>query len=240
VKNPIKMGLILARGARAVVDLVRSPTRLDRVYDVVQVQAALYPSGLTRIHEIFVSSPQGAAAIREKRRIRVDLNYLCSLPPGTLGRVYGDHMRANGLDPDELPDNGDRASKASNLPFAEDILFIRAHIYDTHDVWHVVTGFGTDIAGELGLQAFVGAQYPYALPAFLLGIGFLNAAMFGTGDLTRRLDAISRGWEIGRRARPLFGVRWDEMWTRPLDEVRRALEVEPYEENRASAEFLVA
>ena len=33
---------------------------------------------------------------------------------------------------------------------------------------------------------------------------------------------------MGRRARPLFGTRWDKLWTTPIDEVRRSLGVEPY------------
>jgi ubiquinone biosynthesis protein Coq4 len=35
---------------------------------------------------------------------------------------------------------------------------------------------------------------------------------------------------MGKRARPLFGTRWDELWTTPVAEVRRSLGVEPYRE----------
>jgi ubiquinone biosynthesis protein Coq4 len=54
-------------------------------------------------------------------------------------------------------------------------------------------------------------------------------------DRERRFDAIARGWEMGRRARPLFGTRWDAMWRTPMAEVRRSLGVEPYGETRKLA-----
>jgi ubiquinone biosynthesis protein Coq4 len=47
-------------------------------------------------------------------------------------------------------------------------------------------------------------------------------------DRERRFDAIARGWDMGRRARPLFGTRWDQLWATPIDEVRRSFGVVPY------------
>jgi ubiquinone biosynthesis protein Coq4 len=114
-------------------------------------------------------------------------------------------------------------------------MFIRTHIYDTHDVWHVMTGFGVDIAGELGLQAFCAAQTPYALPTLILAMGFLNTAMYGLSDCERRMNAVSRGWQMGLRAKPLFGIPWDDHWGRPLDELRREFAIEPYHEPLAAA-----
>ena len=98
------------------------------------------------------------------------------------------------------------------LPVSDEFTFIRAHLYETHDVWHAVTGFGADVAGELGLQAFYGAQAPSTLPLFLLAMGFLNTAIYSPDERERRIDAIARGWEMGRNAQALFGVRWDELW----------------------------
>jgi ubiquinone biosynthesis protein Coq4 len=127
-------------------------------------------------------------------------------------------MRANGLDPAAIP----------TLPGADETEFVRAHLYETHDVWHAVTGFRTDVAGELGLQAFYAAQAPGGLPWMLLAMGFLNTALYAMAEREARFEAISRGWEMGRRARPLFGVGWDALWSTPIDEVRRSLGVDAY------------
>jgi ubiquinone biosynthesis protein Coq4 len=173
---------------------------------------------LELLAEHFGRDPRGAEALRARARLQVDLAQLSKLPEGTLGRVYADHMIANGLDPSAIP----------TLPGGDELEFVRAHLYETHDVWHAVTGYRTDVAGELGLQAFYAAQAPGGLPWMLLAMGFLNTAIYSMHEREARFDAISRGWEMGRRARPLFGTRWDALWTTPIDEVRRSLGVEPY------------
>ena len=30
------------------------------------------------------------------------------------------------------------------------------------------------------------------------------------------MDAITEGWALGRRAKPLMAVKWEEYWERPL------------------------
>ena len=144
---------------------------------------------------------------------RMSLDSLGVLPEGTLGRAVADFMRARGLDPASIPrhESDDEAS------------YVRAHLYETHDVWHVVTGFDTDVAGELAVQAFYSAQLDGELPRLIVIGGLVNARLRGGDDWGRRLDAISRGWTRGKAARPLFGVAWDELWARPLDEVRAGL-----------------
>src|SRR5215472_2606721 len=126
-------------------------------------------------------------------------------------------MVARGLDPADIPYREHR----------DDGTFVQAHLYETHDIWHAVTGFETDIAGELGLQAFYSAQVDGDLPRLLVIGGLINAGLQGGGDWSRRLEAVAKGWSLGKRARPLFGVEWDELWGLPLDEVRRRLDVEP-------------
>jgi ubiquinone biosynthesis protein Coq4 len=122
-------------------------------------------------------------------------------------------MDRNGLDPASIP----------TLPDDDDAKYVRAHLYETHDLWHVATGFGTDVAGELGLQAFYQAQLPGKLPAAILASGFLNTLVFSFAQRDVRLREIARGWLLGRRSRPLFGVRWDDLMALPLDEARARL-----------------
>lgn len=200
------------------VDLVRHPDHLDRVFEISDRMVKRRTEVLDVMRDQFRRDPTGAAALRDKPRIHVNLDELAKLPEGTLGRTFADHMRANGLDPKSIP----------TLAAGDELEFIRAHLYETHDVWHAVTGFDTDVAGELGLQAFYAAQAPGGLPWMLMAMGFLNTALYAMDDRERRLDAISRGWEMGRAAKPLFGVRWDQLWSAPIEEVRRSLGVRAY------------
>jgi len=206
-------------------DLVKHPDHLDRVFEISDGMVKQRTEVLEKMAEHFASDPRGAQAIRDKHRIRFDLAELDVLPEGTLGRVFAGHMRKNGLDPAAIP----------TLEAHDDLEFLRAHLYETHDIWHAVTGYDTDVAGELGLQAFYAAQAPGGLPWMLLAMGFLNTALYSMDDRERRFDAIARGWDMGKRARPLFGVRWDDLWTTPVDEVRQSLGVEPYAAQRRLA-----
>jgi ubiquinone biosynthesis protein COQ4 len=211
--------IAFARTLWSFVDLVRHPDHLDRVFEISDGMVGRRTEVLGKMAEHFSRDAIGAEAIRDKPRLRVDLDELSKLPRGTLGREFAAHMRANGLDPASIP----------TLGAHDDLEFVRAHLYETHDVWHAVTAFKTDVAGELGLQAFYAAQAPGGLPWMLLAMGFLNTALYAMDEREARFDAIARGWEMGRRARPLFGTRWDKVWATPIAEVRRSLGVEPYE-----------
>jgi ubiquinone biosynthesis protein Coq4 len=195
------------------VDLVRHPEHLDRVFELSDALAARRDDVMREMHAHFTADPQGAQALRDKRRMAVQVAALAKLPVGTLGRAFADHLQKNGLDPAAIP----------TLPGGTEIEFMRAHLYETHDVWHAVTGFETDVAGELGLQSFYAAQMPGGLPFILMAVGMLNAALYDKKDGSRRLEAIALGWRMGREAKPLFGVAWTDLWARPLGEVRASL-----------------
>jgi ubiquinone biosynthesis protein Coq4 len=203
----------LARGIAAGVRLVKDPERLDKV---IAMTDHLVRPEVTRAVVADVSRhEQGARALVERPRLDVDLAALSQLAPGTLGREFADHMKRNDLDPADLP------KRPANDPEA----FVRAHLFETHDVWHAVTGFDTDVAGELGLQAFYMAQIPSRLAPVLLSGGLLNTLFYAWDDRTRRMDAIVKGWEMGKRAKPFFGMKWGELWNESIEKVRADLNV---------------
>ena len=201
------------RGTYAFGRLVQDMRRTDAVFKVFAEIAD--PERLAPVVAHLGSTPTGAQALVEQPRLgTVDLDALAALPAGTLGRLYAEHLTSNGLEPDFYPD------VEINAPSD----YVRLHFYETHDLWHVATGFGTDVAGELGLQAFYVAQFPdEPLPPLLLAAGLLNGVLVERGDMARRVAAISDGWERGRAAKPLFGLRWAERWEQPLGELRREL-----------------
>jgi ubiquinone biosynthesis protein Coq4 len=197
----------------AMVTLVRDPNRLGEVFEMSDAVAT--PETLAPVIEELARDPRCARALVERHRFKIDLDELRLLKSGTLGREFAEHMIANGLDPSALPD----------LPSTDRESFFRAHLYETHDVWHVVAGFGTDVKGEIGLQAFYQAQIPGPLPSLLVAVGCLRVGIFDRDQTTAMFDEITRGYTIGKNAKPFFGVKWDELWDVPLDEVRRRLGV---------------
>ena len=195
--------------------LIRDPNKLNQVFEMADALAE--PAALEEmVARISAENPTVDAALNERHRFKIDLAKLRKLPEGTLGRVFADNMTRAGLDPSALPD----------LPSESRTQFLRAHLYETHDVWHAVTGFGMDRWGEIGLQAFYLAQIGGGLATLLLAVGFLRVSLYEI-DMSRHLmDGVVRGYEMGKRAKPFFGTHWDELWAVPLDDVRRRLGVE--------------
>lgn len=214
------MGLIgkmvgKAKAFRGLVRLTKDPTQLNEVFQIAegfetQERAAKIMAG-------FRDDPQHAAALRDRPRIgHLDLPSMKHFAPGTLGRAVHDELTRLGIDPKDIV-----------LPnVVTEFDYVRAHMRETHDIWHVVTGFDTDVAGELGLQAFYFAQFRAPLPPLLLSVGMMNTILYAMEDGDRRMHAIVRGWLMGRAAQTFFGVRWAEMFDLPLVEVRRRLRVD--------------
>ena len=207
MRNPLS---ILQAGT-AFVRLTGDMSRLDEVFNLSD--GLVNDEAIREMVDACGAHETGARALESRPHVHLDLKALRALPTGTLGREYALMMDRNGLDPASIP----------TLPDDDEGKYVRAHLYETHDLWHVVTGFSTDVPGELGLQAFYQAQLPGKLPAAILASGFVNTLLFSFGEREARMREIARGWLLGRRSGPLFGVRWDDYMALPLDEVRAKL-----------------
>ena len=203
--------MAIARAVAALLRVVRNPDRLDEV--IVLADELATPEDLEQMAEAFRRHPRGAAALVRRPRLHLDLAALAALPEGSFGRAFADHCAAAGIDPADLP------SREADDPHS----YVLAHLYETHDVWHVATGFDTDVAGELGLLAFYMAQFPGVLSPLLLAAGLINTALFSFEDRERRMEALVRGWLLAKRSENLFGVDWSARWEQPLADVQREL-----------------
>jgi ubiquinone biosynthesis protein Coq4 len=153
--------------------------------------------------------PRTAAAVRDRRPCApIDLELLGRLPEGTLGRVFSDHCRARGLNPN-----------LAYIPPGNEVDWMLHHLYQTHDIWHVATGWGNDEIGEYGLGAFYMAQLPAPFFGFLLAIAALSTVL-RRRSFGEFMEDIVAGYEMGKRAEPLFGVNWSTLWAVPLGDVR--------------------
>ncbi|MGZ3698337.1 MAG: Coq4 family protein [Bdellovibrionota bacterium] len=211
IKNPFTLMRALAAFAR----IVRDPNRLDEVFAMAGRVAR--EENLERLAVRFSSDPQGKTAIEKRTRLgKIDVGTLLIYPDESLGHAYGEYLRTRNLKPEDIP----------SLPGESPAKYVLAHLYESHDLWHVVTGFETDVAGELGLQAFYLAQYPNPIAPILLAAGFLNTAFYNLSDWDIRSREIVRGWLMGKRAKSLFGAPWAEWFERPLVEVRAELRID--------------
>ncbi len=194
--------------------MVRDPQRLDVVFRLIDgVRDSDAGGGVSR----FLEQPEVQALMAARRPLlHLRMEELRALPEGSLGRAYADFLDVRGFDLEALYRLKEGQSEANLRP--EDRVSI--HIERSHDLWHVVTGFETDVAGELGLQAFYAAQLKAPIAAAVISAGLLNSIVRAPEDLGARMEAIATGWRHGKACRSLFGADWAALVREPLGEVR--------------------
>jgi len=203
--------ILMLKALKGFLNVVRDPRRTDEVFALAR--GLFEPEFVRPIAEEVGVTAAGATALAARKRLgAVDVAALARLPEGTVGRLYAEHMTRNGLSPDFFPER----------PGDDALVYVQMHFYETHDIWHVVTGFGTDVAGEMGLLAFYAAQVTMApVPPSLIAAGLLNGALFARNDMGARLAAVVKGWQMGKAARPLFGIDWPTRWETPVAALRK-------------------
>lgn len=152
----------------------------------------------------------------------VDLDALRGLERGTLGREYAEFLGANDLQPFRISADVDPALVRRNIFTARYSLL--------HDVFHVLTGFDTRWAGELGVWAFVAAQGYAGGHWGAVVMACLLYPFLAPRQIPHLWRNLRLGVRMGRRARTLITVELETMWDRPVDELRAQLGIVPAHE----------
>lgn len=181
--------------------------------------AAIDPKSLNQIVQFLSRTERGRIALAEKNPLgKIDLQQLHQLPSNTLGYIYADHMLRNGLTPPPVREHT-----------SDTYRYLFNYVMETHDIWHVVTGSNTDKAGEIQVETFSLTQfYPARFWVVLLAKNFLKTAIEDMDLCSQHMEAFVRGWIMGQQAQPLFGIPWNTLWEKPLDEIRAELNIRPY------------
>lgn len=146
-----------------------------------------------------------------------DLAQLLSYPQDSLGYIYAAAMKKAGFDPNLHAGMLDRS----------DAHYVELRLSQTHDIWHIVTGFDTSGIGEIGLQAFHLPQFPYPLAAMLVANSLISSTLLAPEVSPQLLESIAKGWQMGKLAKPLFAQKWEEGWEKPLAQWQADLNIEP-------------
>ena len=143
---------------------------------------------------------------------------------GTLGAAYLAFMTQNNLVERlalgyrELTEEFEAEGKLDNMPPLLKYKVLRG--YQTHDLHHILTGYGATPFDELALQAFQLAQMDFPYSAMTLAVIISHATLVDPHLITPAMDAITDGWAYGRRARSIQFVKFEQMLGRPLIDVQ--------------------
>jgi len=212
--------LEVRKAITAVRALAANPGDLPKVFTIIE---ALSGGTQARIARRLARTEGGQRLLRDKPdvvKVLEDRAALARLPEGSLGRAYlafveSERISAAGI----RAANVEGSIRERALPAPLD--YVHARMRDTHDLWHAVTGYQTDILGELGLLAFGFAQTRNPGVALILGFGLWKLFSFPGA-----WSHIADGYRRGRKAAYLPAVEWESLLDQPVAEVRARLSLE--------------
>jgi ubiquinone biosynthesis protein COQ4 len=198
-------------------DLAINP---DRLHNVFQIGDMVNSTLIRRNKEqaiklIYDNSPGLEELFAEGFTCHHCLEELNKLPIGTLGHAYSEHMYLNNL----------RALDYQHKE-ADRYEFFFKRLRQTHDILHTVTGFNNDNLGEIGLEGFYMGQ------AMLPNIYYLMIARMSHILLDEKifaaqlyLETLTKGFQMGKKAEKVLGLKWETMWIEDIEAVRTKLRI---------------
>jgi ubiquinone biosynthesis protein Coq4 len=209
--------------AYATMGLRRMGEDVACTYDIPTMSRGLadvadYAEAMRLLDEEKTHNPAFAAWLNRRRPIDITAKAVANCAEGTFGAALRDFM-AQGFKVDFI----------NNFEAKNDLEYLMKMIGHTHDIQHIVTGFGPNHAGEHALALLnIASTYKHFSPELA---GFVCAAnQFVSWALLTRvslhyraampiiLEATRLGIEAGQSlTTPLFMIDWDEYYDWPLE-----------------------
>ena len=214
------------RAWRALRNLIADPERTDQVFEIVR---ALSGSSFERSFQRFAATAEGRRLLAERPSLLATLSNreaLLAMPEASFGRAYAQFMLEGQLDAEGLVEAEQMAEQnfAKQVPVDEDHEFFSDRLRDMHDLWHVLTGYGRDEAGEAANLAFTLGQVWNPGIAFIV----LAGAVIGPKSLSLFWQRyLFWAWRRGRQATLLTAAPYERLLALPLADVRRQLGIQP-------------
>ena len=193
---------------------------------VFEIMAALNGDSTVKNYRRLLTTAPGGRLAYERVELAprlMDAAWLDSFAPGTVGAAYRSFVRSENISADGLAAiSRERRGQAAEErhPHA----WFGRRIRDSHDVWHVLSGYHRDGLGEACLVAFSFAQTG-SLGWALIALGAsLRAFREGHAAAVR---AIWQGYKRGKAARWLSGEDYERLMSEPLLNARRRLNLAP-------------
>lgn len=209
------------RVGQAIVRVLGDSTKTHEIHRVEEI------TGRPRFRAIRAEmerTPEGRRLLAEQPELssdHVDYAALRALPASTFGGAYARHLDHNGITADY---------QAAATRHVEDptMAYLMRRFRQTHDVWHALLGLGITGHEEVTIHWFSYGQLRLPVSAMIMLLGTMKHLVLEArwGALRHSLWGAYRA---GRDAEPLLAVYWEDLWERPLDEIRATYHVRPLE-----------
>ncbi|WEK47130.1 MAG: Coq4 family protein [Candidatus Andeanibacterium colombiense] len=205
-------------------ELVKDKENTGEVFHIFE---SLPWKGMPAAANAFLAGERGQRIIASEPSLPAILDdhaALRRMPEGSVAHAYCDFMESEELTAQGLVDEFE--GFLADRPRYEDQFGLYLHrIRDTHDLLHVLTGYGRDALGEQCVLAFTYSQQPS--PAHLL------IAYAGAWEIRKEAPkspifaAVREGQRLGKACPRLAELAVREILPLPLAEVRAKLNITP-------------
>lgn len=209
---------------RALISVLRDKEDTSEVFRMLD---AIDKPAQERNFQRFSTTEVGRKVLSEKRNlcdILSNQESLQHLPSNSLGHAYLMFLKTEGLSLEGLQKEMD-ASDIDHSDFDEDRLRFLYRCRHSHDLLHVITGYGRDYIGELALLAFTYQQSKLRTFALLSSFGLITAYRKYPG--LPALTVVREAHRIGKTERSLFFADWESLIEKPLDAIRQEYGIQP-------------
>ena len=204
--------------------LIADKEDTEQVFHIIE---ALNGSALLKDLERFAQTEKGQRRLKERRFLAPILDEkrgeMRQLPLGTLGRTYADFMDREGLTGMGLVEESEKF-RSHYKSYDDTIQWYANRLRDTHDMFHVLSGYGRDAIGEDALLSFSYSQNK--------GPGIMFISFMGAREIKKhvpkqaRVTSVMReGKRNGAAAMKLVEQDFLSLLDRPINDVRRELNI---------------
>ncbi len=208
----------ILKGLQAFLSFVNDGMSIEALFDV---DAALTNHEVTAAEITYLKSHPEIAQLFEERYIAptVDLEELLKLSEDSLGFVYASNLRAANFKQGFYP----------KVELKDDVSYLALRMRQTHDIWHTVTGYGFDPIGGIKLGGFHLAQNRDPVMVMVIAGEIMNTIKMNR-DLNQIISFLQEGYDVGTKAKPFLGQKWEDAWEKPIAKWRAELNI-PHSNN---------
>jgi len=162
--------------------------------------------------EMLRQTPRGRKLLEERKTVPgegLSLEDLSNMPEGTLGHAFASYFEDNGIEPFSY-----------EYPVLSDGEFLYKRYRETHDIHHILTGYGIDPLGEIELQAYYWSNLGLRHAAIISLVSLPYAIVQdGIGGLETYVKRIRAAFRRGKASPNILAIEFEGLWETPVSEL---------------------
>ena len=206
-------------------ELLKDKENTEEVFHIFE---SLPWKGMRPAAEKFLQSERGKAIRASEPYLPAILDdhaALRCMPAGSVAHAYCDFMEREGLSAKGLVDEFERFNNG-RYDFNDQFAWYLNRLRDTHDLLHILTGYGRDALGEACVLAFTYSQQPSPAHLFIAYSAGLNMKKT-LKSKAPVLHAVREGQKLGKACPRIIETPIRELLAMQVDEARAKLGITP-------------